>query len=105
MGRPVSFIRFAIPSAILAALAVILLVNSGSALGVTLDPGDILITDSNNAAGRIIRVNPITGAPTLVASGGYLATPYGIALAANGDLIVADSGRGAIIRVNPITGA
>lgn len=79
---------------------------------VTLNPGDILVADLNafGGPGGIFRVDPNTGAQTVVSSGGYFIGPAGIAIAANGDLLIANagggsSGPGSIIRVNPITGA
>src|SRR5207247_2000779 len=55
------------------------------------------------------RVDPTTGAQTVVSSGGNFVTPVGIAIAANGDILVADlnalGGPGGVIRVDPTTGA
>ena len=51
----------------IAALLVALLAAAGSGEAVTLNPGDILVTDSGGAA--IIRLNPIDGKPTVVAQG------------------------------------
>jgi hemolysin type calcium-binding protein len=80
--------------------------------------GDILVADANAFAGfpgGVIRVNPATGARTTVsentmpAGGPSFVEPFGIALAANGDILVADAnafgGTGGVIRVNPATGA
>ncbi|MBI2455849.1 MAG: PEP-CTERM sorting domain-containing protein [candidate division NC10 bacterium] len=79
---------------------------------VTLNPGDILVADANafsGFTGGIIRVNPTTGAQTTVSSGGSFFDPIGIAIAANGDLVVVDNfafgGTGGVIRVDPVTGA
>jgi sugar lactone lactonase YvrE len=66
----------------------------------TLAPGDILVADSN--AG-IIKVDPTSGAQTIVSSGGSFSSPNGMAIAANGDLLIADGG-GKIIRVDPASG-
>lgn len=71
-------------------------------------PGDIFVTDPY--PGRVIRVDPATGATTVVArefgptGGPRLAAPSGIAIAADGDLIVVNNAN-SIIRVNPSTGA
>jgi glucose/arabinose dehydrogenase len=78
--------------------------------------GDLLVADSAAfggpcpiGCGGIIRVDPGTGAQTTVSSGGSFFRPGGIAIAANGDLLVADAeafgGLGGIIRVDPGTGA
>lgn len=59
--------------------------------------------------GRIIRVDPITGRQTLLAGGAPLVDPAGLALAANGDIYVADNYEaddgGAIFRVDRSSGA
>ena len=80
--------------------------------------GDMLVVDPAafaGAGGGVIRVNPLTGARTTVSenaspSGGpSFVDPFGIALAANGDILIADQnafgGGGGVIRVNPVTGA
>jgi sugar lactone lactonase YvrE len=115
MGRYLAIRHRAFPSATLAALAVILLVSSGVALGVTLNPGDILVADPDalGGGGAIIRVDPHTGSQTIVSSGGYFADPYPIALEQNGTILVGEwnPGEGAsgapssIIRVDPTTGS
>jgi hypothetical protein len=100
--------------------------------------GDIFVADSGydqerpeiNLPGRIIKVDPVTGAQTTVASGtactsfpagaacqnttsagSYLSHPYGIAMdytTSPATLVVADmssfNGKGAIIRIAPSTG-
>jgi sugar lactone lactonase YvrE len=84
--------------------------------------GDILVVDIDafddpNAAprlpGGVIRVDPVTGGQTTVSSGGSFADPFGIAVEADGDILVADvfAGfgtpffTGGLIRVDPATGA
>jgi sugar lactone lactonase YvrE len=78
--------------------------------------GDILVADRDtpfDSAGRVIRVDPATGFRTLVSSndspegGPGLQEPYGIALEANGDILVADTDAfpgGGVIRIDPVTG-
>jgi hypothetical protein len=60
-------------------------------------------------AGEILRVDPTTGAQTVVSSGGQFVDPYSVAVAPDGSLIVADpgtyGGTGTIFRVDPTTGA
>ena len=68
--------------------------------------GTLLVADPFNK--QLVRVDPLTGAQTVLSSNGHFASPDGIALAANGDIYVADSGFSgtpAIIRVNPTTGS
>ena len=50
--------------------------------GIAIDAnGDLLVADRNFQAAlpRIIRVDPVTGAQTIVSSGGSLSLPLGIA--------------------------
>lgn len=75
---------------------------------------DILVADLDsggppqNGPGRIIRLND-SGSETGAYSGADFVEPSGIALAPNGDLLVADAEAfgtlGGIIRLNPTTGA
>ncbi len=70
--------------------------------------GDLIVADPSNGvpgSGKVVRVNPNTGAQTVISSGGNLVNPDGVALAANGDIYVADSGLATIIRIDPTTGA
>src|SRR5262245_18909298 len=77
-----------------------------------LSPGDIIVADPdtrvNDQFGAILRINPTTGGQTLISFGGLFVEPLGLALAANGDLLVVDplafGGGGGVIRVNPATG-
>jgi Ca2+-binding RTX toxin-like protein len=59
--------------------------------------------------GAVIRVDPTTGAQSIVAKGDHFANPVGIAVEADGDILVTDSSasafKGAVIRVDPTTGA
>jgi hypothetical protein len=63
------------------------------------------------ADGRIIRVDPASGAQSLVSQGGELVDPAGIAVAPDGTLFVVENvGMGpaqdpAVIRIDPATGA
>ncbi len=87
--------------------------------GVALEAnGDILVGDPNAFAGStggVIGVNPATGARTTVSEntaplgGPSFAEPFGVALEAEGDILVADmeafGGSGGVVRVDPTTGA
>ena len=50
------------------------------ASAVTLNDGDILVADSS---GKVIRVDPATGAQTIVSSGGFLVATHGITVFVN----------------------
>src|SRR6266850_348546 len=92
--------------------------------GIALDAdGNILVTDTGCAshnctaggsrAQAVYRINRVSGAVTTVSSGGYLDSPYGIAVEASGGILVTDAtsnvspltGQGGIIRIDPVTGA
>ncbi len=69
--------------------------------------------DSVNAV--VIRVDPVTGAQSIVSSGNNLVNPQGIAVDASGQIFVADpnlgsilpafTGPGGVLRIDPVTGA
>jgi DNA-binding beta-propeller fold protein YncE len=87
------------------------------AQGSALAPGAIVVLDGYafsppppdlpEPAGGVIRVDPATGAQTVVASGGFFLYPTGVALEADGHVLVANSGisRGSVLRIDPATGA
>ena len=100
----------AVARAVPAAFALMLvLVAAPDARAVTLSPGDILVSDLGafGDAGGVIRVDPATGAQATVSSGGLFAQNVGLALEADGDIVVADMSAsfGAVIRIDPATGA
>ncbi len=74
--------------------------------------GQILVVDMGAfGSGAVIRVDPATGARTLVsrngapAGGPQLNGPMDLAVAANGDIYVANTFGTNVIRVDPVTGA
>jgi hypothetical protein len=81
--------------------------------GVVLNPGDLVVSDQESQGGLVydgalVRVNPTTGAQTMISSGGLLNDPVGVAVDGAGRILVADfnsGGGGALIRVDPLTGA
>src|SRR3989454_2715697 len=72
---------------------------------VTINPGDILAVDpsTQGGSGGVIRIDPTTGAQTVVSAHGFFQEPVGIAIEADGNIVVADRVSG-IIRVNPLAG-
>ena len=74
--------------------------------------GDIVVADFGEGAdgtGRVLRIDPASGAQTLIAERGHFVDPLGIAIDERGDLLVVDFGlfgiRGAVHRIHPETGA
>jgi DNA-binding beta-propeller fold protein YncE len=81
--------------------------------------GDLVVADMGTPCttdlprcdddGRIIRVDPLTGRQTLLASGAPLLDPAGIAVAPDGQIYVADNfaadDDGAVVRIDPVSGA
>src|SRR6476660_1645973 len=85
-------------------VAVLGLVLPTSAAGATLHPGDILIAGQKGASpGKIVQVDPTTGAQTLVAS--TLNDPWGMAVTPDGRILVADFGGHAVFSLDPASGA
>lgn len=89
------------------ATAVLLfLVAAHASQAATLDQGDILIADAD--AHAVIRIDPVTGAQTVISSGGNFVEPLGLTVDPSGDIFVVDGGffgTGKIIRVDPLSGA
>ncbi len=77
-----------------------------------INPGDIVVGDIST--GSIIKVDPNSGAQSVISSGGFLVSPTGIAFDVNGDILVADgeafggtcqtNGCGGVIRIDRTTG-
>jgi uncharacterized repeat protein (TIGR03803 family) len=59
----------------------------------------IFVTDHGNGAPKVLQIDPASGAQTVLVSGGPLAHPDGLAIDADGGLIVADSGAGGLFKV------
>lgn len=95
-----------------AAIAVIAAAAFGSAVGAraatqSLDVGDLLVSDANNA--RVLVVEPATGAtwqltPRAGSGPNLLVAPAGIAMCSSGTVYVADTTINRLIRVDPLTG-
>jgi len=82
--------------------------------------GDFIVTDSGlnsdkigltapGIQGRVLRINKTTGAQTVIAQGGNIVHPYGVAIdPLDMSIIVSDmgasgGGQGAIVRIDPVT--
>ena len=51
----------------------------------------------------VVAINPQTGSSRLLASGGFLGTPYGIAIGPGAEIYVANGA--SVVSINPVTGA
>ncbi len=75
--------------------------------GVDVGPdGAIYVSDGaavTEGPNKVLSVDPISGAQTIVASAGSLSVPREVAVDASGDLFVTDSGFPGVIRVSPST--
>ena len=98
----------------LAALLLVLGMASSAtpSSGVTLNPGDIVVTDIGGIVrtDQIIKVDPATGAQTVITTGGLLGSPVGVAIDGSGQILVVNQ-RGAgpnadvwIVGIDPTTG-
>jgi DNA-binding beta-propeller fold protein YncE len=68
--------------------------------------GEIWVADQGaGQEPRILRLNPESGAQSLVTQAQLLDAPSDLAFTDDGDLLVADESAGAVIRVDPTTGA
>jgi hypothetical protein len=67
-----------------------------------------MIVVADATAGLVIQIDPLTGAQTILSSGGSLVAPFGIAVDGNGMILVFDQGasslKGAVFRIDPGTG-
>src|SRR5215212_4552252 len=73
------------------------------------DMGAYATPTDRSADGRIVRVDPVTGRQSLVASGNLLVDPAGLALGPDGLIYVVENvgtaGQPGVVSVNPATGA
>lgn len=81
-----------------------------SAVGIAIAPGgDLVIADQGNASyqppepPKVVRVDRTTQQQVLVSTGGLLAEPTGVAVEADGDILVAT--RHGLVVVDPVNGA
>jgi hypothetical protein len=76
----------------------------GNVEGTAVEPtGTILAISGSGGAGNVVRIDPVTGAQTLLTSGGLLNTPRDLAVGDDGSIYVLDSSK-ALIQVDPVTG-
>jgi DNA-binding beta-propeller fold protein YncE len=84
-------------------------------MGIAVEADGALVVTGNNGFGAVVRVHPATGDRVLVSgfdrrtntsigSGPLLLSPGGIAVEADGALVVADGLLRAVVRVDPLTG-
>jgi len=86
------------------ALVAALLLASGATRAVSLVPGDLVVADW--AANAIFRMDPTSGAQTVISSGGSIVEALDVAIGPGGDLFVANGESGSnIVRIDPATGA
>lgn len=85
--------------------------SGGPAAAVTLSLGDIVITDyvnSGGVRGRVLKIDPTTGAQTTITENGELDNPWSLAVEASRTLVVADMASGSnaaqVLRINPADG-
>jgi hypothetical protein len=77
--------------------------SDGSLIATDLGP-----TNRTAADGRVIRLDPVTGGVTAIASGGQLHNPLGVAIAEDDTIYVTDlsgDGQGQVLEIDPSNGA
>lgn len=92
--------RFA---AALIAAGLSMVLAAAAAVAVTLNEGDILVSDV--FFGHVLRINPVTGDQTKVPSDTFFWRPTGVAMEANGAIVVADELRVEVGRIDPAADA
>lgn len=73
----------------------------------TPNDGDIYVTsvgDGSAITSKLIKVDPSTGAQTIISSAGNFDYPVGMAVESDGNILVVDAKAKKVIRVNPGTG-
>jgi hypothetical protein len=85
---------------LLASTAATIVISAAQAASV-LSAGDIVVGDQLSYA--VVKVDPGTGAQTILSSGGSIQNPFGIQIDANGSIIVADT-PGGLFSIDPATG-
>lgn len=95
---------------VLLSFSLFLSLLAAPARAVSLSPGDLVVVDAANtggamADGAVYKVDPGTGAVTLISSGGELQNPEAVTMLPNGLIAVSDATRGAVILVNPADGS
>ena len=91
--------------------------NGGKLEGITLDnSGNIIVVGGTGDGAKVSKIDPVTGDETVISDisdGDKFLRPEGVAVTANGDIIIADGNpsdsnnldvRGQILRVDPVTG-
>jgi DNA-binding beta-propeller fold protein YncE len=88
----------------LAFLAIVWLIRPVGAASA--EVGDVMV--AAYFASQVVRVDPLSGAQTVISAGGLLDTPTALAVEADGRLLVTDtgtfSGVDALVRIDPVTG-
>ena len=67
---------------------------------VVINPGDIIVSVDEQNGGSIVRVDPITGVQTVIATDTTLNNPWGVAIDSAGQIVVTTLNNG-VIRVDP----
>jgi hypothetical protein len=84
------------------------LLSGGNVWSVAVEPsGTILaVAGTNNGFNNanLVRIDPVTGAQTLVSSNGLFSTPHDVTVGDNGVIYVIDGGNHMLITVDPVTG-
>lgn len=78
---------------------------AGDPWDVEFDANGDLIASNATITGSVIRINPVTGAQDLITSGSLIGQAAGLAIEADGSILVGSFSNGTIVRVNPSTGA
>ncbi len=88
-------------SCFLAVTLVLSLVNSASEAAI-IDVGDLIVSDFTS--GVLFKIDPVSGVQTVIASGGGLVNPHGIAIESAGTILVAERSSQSLLRLDLVTG-